>query len=268
MKDRRLSFHLIGVDILLAFTLPPFLDTRNPPWFACQMLSISRAVRCIKATPWWITVLIVCQSFTLKCQASQRFLLFLSLFFYHHYSLIERLDWCVHGKNSSYSNHLEPHLVCVSFCVKMHLGVCLSLKCYSALPLFVSQYIENRCAYSISWHTVWEKKLVRILSLGFTIKSAVLRIEVWIITTRIIMCLCTFIVDIFMSDFSHQIYKYQFIVICSCTYIMALLLRFWCLPQVNHWHCSSFMTTLPAEPHSLHINKKFDMYDSWLAFYF
>lgn len=85
MKDQRLSFHLIGVDILLVFTLPPFLDTQNPPWFARRMLSISWAVRCIRVTLRWITVLIVCQSFTLKCQASQRILLVLSPFFYHHY---------------------------------------------------------------------------------------------------------------------------------------------------------------------------------------
>lgn len=72
--------HLIEADILLAFTFPPSLDTWNQPWFACQMVSISWPVRCIRTTPWWITALIVCQSLTLKCKASQRFLLFFSVY--------------------------------------------------------------------------------------------------------------------------------------------------------------------------------------------
>lgn len=71
--DEGFLSRVIEADHLLAFTLPPSLDTQNQPQFACLMVSISWVVRCIRTTPWWITPLIVfCQSLTLLCQPSPR----------------------------------------------------------------------------------------------------------------------------------------------------------------------------------------------------
>lgn len=67
---------LIVADSLLPFTFLASTDTRNRPCFACQVVSISCAVRCIKTTPRWITPFTICQSFVLICEASEIFSLF------------------------------------------------------------------------------------------------------------------------------------------------------------------------------------------------
>lgn len=63
-KDQRpgCHSHLTLADILLAFLPPAHLDMWNQSWFSCWVVSISSAVRCITRTPWWITVLMACQS--------------------------------------------------------------------------------------------------------------------------------------------------------------------------------------------------------------
>lgn len=93
-----------------AFTFPPSLDTWNQPWYACQMVSISLPVRCIRATPRRISVLIVCQSPTVKCKG---FTQVSPLFFL---SLSAIVPWqnfhpkclqCLHRQNPSHSHLLE-----------------------------------------------------------------------------------------------------------------------------------------------------------------
>lgn len=119
-KTKGCHSHLIEADILLAFTFPPSLDMWNHPWFACQMVSISWAVRCIKTTPWWITVLIVCQSLTLKCQASQRLLLFFCIY------LSSLLQWLFIPTASVYFYIARMYLIVITWTLK-YVTVCVSL---------------------------------------------------------------------------------------------------------------------------------------------
>lgn len=67
---------LIVADSLLPFTFLASPDMRNQPWFACQTVSISCAVRRNKTTPQWITLFTICQSFVLICWPQRYFLFF------------------------------------------------------------------------------------------------------------------------------------------------------------------------------------------------
>lgn len=142
--------HLIGADILLAFTFPPSLDTWNQPWFACQMASISWLVRCIRMTSQWITVLIVCQSLIFQREASQRFLF---LFIYH-----PPFSPSVHLECFDCLQREKLHLAVITWNLKCRTHVC------------VTSYYMNTCqialcgCYSVSsfdlserWDWLWSK---------------------------------------------------------------------------------------------------------------
>lgn len=139
--------HLIGADILLAFTFPPSLDTWNQPWFSCQMVSISWLVRCIRTTSRWITVLIVCQSLIFQCGASQRFLfLCFSAIPPPHRVLILKALTVYRGKIASSRPYLEPQMP-NACCVNI---IALS-RWYSVTSLDLMHSIMRR------WEWLWPK---------------------------------------------------------------------------------------------------------------